>query len=468
MFPVRKATESEGVRQPHLPRPTLDLPFVAATGTVSLRERATTARAEVGTEALVLAAAIPILFIHVRYQPKFHLGLASTNVGVELSDFAVLAVVVAALVAGVRSGFARLRRGTPLWLAAILYFAWIAIEVLIPHGTAGYPTAKHGVTAAKLAEYALLAPSVVLVLRNRVEVRLVFAIFTAWSVLATIVGIVQFFGANIFVSGATGGRQLSFLGFHDFASLSAAALVLAAATFALPHLSLDRRLGWFAAVAGCIGVILSAALAAVIGIAIAAAVVLLIALARREVVVRGLAIAGASVAIALVGAVAMRGKDLGQYFGLKKEAHASTNVESYAHRTVLAYIGYRMWRDHPVAGVGFEASNDPSRYLRYVPAARRRYPHEPALAFPTATRVYGVQNFYIQHLADLGVVGLLLLAGVFVAALALGARVRDSTDATIGALWTLVVGGLWIAQGIVAGLPLDALTWIAFGLAARG
>jgi O-Antigen ligase len=441
---------------------------VAATGTVSLRERATTALADVGTEALVLAAAIPILFIHVRYQPKFHLRLGSTAVGVELSDFAVLAVVVAAATAGVRHGFARLRRGAALWVAAGLYFAWIVIEVVIPHGTAGYPTAKHAVTAAKLVEYALLAPSVVLVVRSRVELRLVLAVVAAWSVLASAVGVIQFFGANIFVSGATGGRQLSFLGFHDFASLSAAALVLGAATFALPRLELDRRVGWCAAAAGCVGVILSAAIAAVIGIAAASAVILVLAFARREVVVRGIAIAGIATAIALLGAVAMRGKDLGQYFGLKKETHPRTNVESYAHRTVLAYIGYRIWREHPVAGVGFEASNDPSRYLRYVPAAKRRYPHEPALAFPTANRVYGVQNFYVQHLADLGVVGLLLLAAVFAATLAAGARSFVGTGATIGVLWTLVVGGLWIAQGIVAGLPLDALTWIAFGLAARG
>lgn len=446
----------------------LDLTAVAATGTLSLRERATTAAAAVSTEALVLAAAIPILFIHLRYQPKFHLGLSTTKVGVELSDFAVLATVLAALAAGLRRGWAPLRRGAPLWIAAAAYFAWIVVEVAIPAGSAGYPTAKHAVTAAKLAEYALLAPAVVLILRNRVELRLVAYVVTAWSVLATAVGIAQFFGANIFVSGATGGRQLSFLGFHDFASLSAAALLLGAATFALPRLELDRRAGWCALVAGCIGVILSAALAAVIGIAAASAALALLTLVRREVVVRGFVVAGIAVAIALVGAVAMRGNDLGRYFGLEKEKHANAGVESYAHRTVLAYIGYRIWRDHPVAGVGFEGSNDPSRYLEYVPAAKARYPHEPALAFPTAKRAYGVQNFYVQHLADLGVVGLLLLAGTFAASLALAARRLTSTGAVIGLLWTLVVGGLWIAQGIVAGLPLDALTWIAFGLAARG
>jgi O-antigen ligase len=183
---------------------------------------------------------------------------------------------------------------------------------------------------------------------------------------------------------------------------------------------------------------------------------------------RGAVVATAAVVIALLGAVAMRGNDLGRYFGLEKDKHPATDVQSYAHRTVLAYIGYRIWRDHPVAGVGFEASNDPSRYLRYVPAAKQRYPHEPALAFPTASRRYGVQNFYVQHLADLGVAGLLLLAGLYVASLALAFRRLQSTGAVIGLLWTLVVAGLWIAQGIVAGLPLDALTWLSFGLAARG
>jgi hypothetical protein len=179
-------------------------------------------------------------------------------------------------------------------------------------------------------------------------------------------------------------------------------------------------------------------------------------------------VAGIAIALAMLGAVAMRGNDLGHYLGLKRTKHPSTDVESYAHRTVLAYIGYRIWRDHPIAGVGFEASNDASRYLRYVPAAKARYPHQPALVFPTATRSYGVQNFYVQHLADLGVVGLLLLAALFVSSLALGARRLGSTGAVIGVLWTLAVAGLWIALGIVAGLPLDALTWLAFGLAARG
>ena len=116
---------------------------MAATATASLRERATVALSGVSAEALVLAAAFPILFIHLRYQPKFHVAAGSTTVGVELSDFAVLAVVVAAVIAGVRRGFAPLRRGLPLWIAAAFYFVWIGVEILIPHGSSGYAGAFH-------------------------------------------------------------------------------------------------------------------------------------------------------------------------------------------------------------------------------------------------------------------------------------------------------------------------------------
>ena len=441
---------------------------VAATGTVTWRVRARSAVAGASPEALVLAVAVPIIFIHLRYQPKFHVAAGSTTVGVELSDLAVLAVVAAAGVAGVRRAWAPLRRGRALWIASALYFAWIGLEILIPRGSAGYPTATHAVTAAKFFEYALLAPALVLIVRTRADLRPLVGTFTAWSALASAVGLAQFFGANIFVSGRTGGRQLSFLGFHDFAALSAAALLLGVAAIVLPQLAVGRRVAWVAAISGCVGVILSAAVAAVIGIAVAA-LALAAMLARRRVWhVRSAAAATVLVTVALVGALAMRSTDLGQYLGFLQTHEHQSNVETYAHRTVLAYIGYRIWRDHPLAGVGWEASGDPSRFLRYVPAARRKFPSEPALAFPSSTRRYGVQNFYVQHLADLGLVGLALLALVFGCALALAGGGGGGLGATLAVLWILLLGGLWLSEGIVAGLPIDALTWLSFGLSARG
>ena len=76
----------------------------------------------------------------------------------------------------------------------------------------------------------------------------------------------------------------------------------------------------------------------------------------------------------------------------------------------------------------------------------------------------------MQTLADLGVVGFALIAAVFFTALWVafrGLRVRV-TEATLALAWIVVVAGLWIAQGIVAGLAIDALTWLTFGLAAAG
>ena len=180
---------------------------MAVTGTVSWRAQAARlgalTLAEVSPEALVLSAATPMLFIHARYQPTIHVAVSSTTVGIQLADFAVLAVAIAAVAAGVRGGWAPLRPALALWIATLLWFAWIGIEILIPHGTGGYPTAKHTVTAAKFCEYAVLAPSFALIVRRRAELQLFLAVVTAWSVLASAVGTVQFFGANIFVSGAT-------------------------------------------------------------------------------------------------------------------------------------------------------------------------------------------------------------------------------------------------------------------------
>ena len=444
----------------------LDSRAVVATETVSLRERASLALGGVSAEAVVLAVAIPIIFIHVKYQPKFHVGVSSTKVGVELSDFAVLAVVVAAALAGLRRGFAPLRRGVALWAGAAAFFVWIVIELAIPFGTAGYPGARHAVTAAKYFEYALLAPAIVLLVRGRAELRLLVAVLTAWSVVASTVGLAQFFGANIFFSATTGGRQPSFLGFHDFASLSTAVLLVAAATIALPRLELDARIGWIAAISGIVGVAISAAIAAVVGIGAASVALLAVSLVRREAELRRLATAGVVIALAVAGAVGMRNTDLGQYLGFLHHEQEH-NVQTYAHRTVLAYIGYRMWLDHPVAGVGWEASGDPSRFMHYVPIAKRKFPNEPELVFPSPTRQYGVQNLYVQALADLGVVGFLLLAAVFLSAVALAARRLGTAVGVTALLWVLAVGGLWTAEGIVAGLPLDALTWFALGLAAR-
>jgi Kef-type K+ transport system membrane component KefB len=71
----------------------------------------------------------------------------------------------------------------------------------------------------------------------------------------------------------------------------------------------------------------------------------------------------------------------------------------------------------------------------------------------------------VQALADLGVIGLVFWVATFAAAAWLAARDR-SPAGLYALLGTLLLAWLWTAQGYVAGIPLDALTFLTFGLAA--
>jgi len=427
--------------------------------------------------ALVLAAAIPILFLHVHYQPGFGVGFGSTTVNAYLSDFAVLAVVVAAVWSGVRDGFAPLRHGRWLWLAAALFLAWVFVEV--GHGrahSASYAWHTHAVTAAKFAEYALLAPALPLLLRRTRDLVVPLWSLALWSAFATAVGVAQFFGAEIFLAGTVGRRQASFLSSADYAALSGAVLLVGLVAFAVPRLRLGRTLAAVALVSGILGTITAGAIAAVLGLATALVVLVVVLVLRHELELRRVAAVAAAGAIVLVGTIAIRGSDLDafvRFLGASpgRQAAHPTKIQTYAHRTVLAWIGFEIWKDHPLLGVGWEGSAEPASFMPYIPAARRRFTDVSPSAFPSPApeHRYGVQNVWIQALADLGVIGLALWLAVFAASAWIASRtaVRSgAATALIGLVWTALLVWLWTAQGYIAGIPLDALTWLAFGLAA--
>ena len=132
---------------------------------------------------------------------------------------------------------------------------------------------------------------------------------------------------------------------------------------------------------------------------------------------------------------------------------------------MLGYIGVRIWWDHPILGVGFERSAN--RYQPYLADAIKRYPGQPAQAYPSPEHPWGVQNFWVQALADTGIVGLALLLSVFGIGLSFAWRAGPEAFLSATAVGVIVVAaGTWNAIGIVAGVPLEAVTWLGLGLAA--
>jgi O-antigen ligase len=454
-----------------VPARSVSSPGVLARGTAF-------ARVGVRPGALVLAVAIPIVFLHVRYQPKVHVGLGSTTAGIELSDVAVLSVALAALLTGAREGWGPLRAGRALWIAGAAFVAMVVAATF--YGLARpehYRFVTHLVTAAKFAEYAVLAPAVPLLLRARRDVALLLWSIAAWSAAATAWGLLQFSGlVNEFEGKRPLQREPSFLGIHDLAALSGVALAIGLALLALRSAtSGERPLGWVAGASGAIGLVLSGAVAGALGVALVALTAILVA-ARRHVLsaARAAAVVGIA-AVVGVGVLLMRSGDITdflRYLGLGHKPKVERNVESYVHRSLLAYIGVRIFADHPLLGVGWQGSEEHDNYGPYLADAHRRFPGEPEAAFPSPQHAWGVQNAYLQTLTDMGLVGFVLLVALFVCGLVLGLRaaLRAPPEiallALVGVCWMLVAAGVWNGLGLVAGIPLDAVTWLSFGLIA--
>src|SRR2546421_1231834 len=409
--------------------------------TVAVRVRSV-ARSGINPGVAALALAIPFLFLHIKYQPGVRVPLGSTHLGLELSDLAVVVVAVFALREGLREGFAALRPALALWISSAALLIWIFLRS---------ESLTHFVTAAKFAEYALLAVSAPLVLRRRADWELVAAAVVAWSVAATLFGLLQFLGADIADAWAAGRRQPSFLGHSDFAALSALTLGIGFAGVLLAR----RRVGWVAVASGGLGLILSGATAGLIGIVAAAAALLYVISKRRRLAARDFAVTGTVVAVVAGGVLVLRAGDFEhflRFLHLKGRETQSANIQTYSHHTLLAYIGYRIWRDHPLAGAGWQASTEPETVDPVLRAARRKFPDVSPLAFPTRAHEWGVQNAYVQAAADLGLIGLVLWLAPFAFALVLALRANAPPGAA--AVFTILAAmGIWGGQGLVAGIP---------------
>jgi hypothetical protein len=427
--------------------------------------------------AAVLAVALPIVFLHIRYQPSAALPLSAT---LKLQDVAVLALGVAIAVTAWRDGIDPLRSAKWVWVATLLFLAWIVVATFYPLLSArAYAWRTHAVTAVEFSLYALLAPAVPLLVRRRADVLVVLGMLVAWSSAATVVGSLQWLGWGIVDAWPQGDRQPSFLGPHDFAALSGMALLAGiVGVFWGGRDATVRRVACLAVVAGAVGFVLAGATAGILGLVPAAGIVAAVASRHRMLGRRALATTLATVAVASLGVVALRGRDFDQFFRFLGVRHAqkstSSDIQTYSQRTLLAYIGARIWLDHPIVGVGWQGSTEPSAVAPTLPAAHRRFPDVAARAFPGPGHEYGVQILYVQVLADLGLVGFVLMLGWLGAPAVIAARtaLRAPPDvawiSVLGLSWLVLALGLWAAFGLVAGVPLDALAWLAIGTVAAG
>jgi hypothetical protein len=428
--------------------------------------------------ALVLAASFPFLFLHERYQPDLALGVGTTTLDVRLSDVAVLAVVAAAAVAAARSGVERLRPALPLWISGACLLAWLAVETLRPASRHDALFDEHLVSFLKFCEYALLALAVPLLVRRRADLAVVLGALVLWAGVAVAVGLAQFFGLDVFGAWNPGWRQPSFLGHHDLAALSAVALALGMAAVAARRSNVAAStLVPVGLVAGALGLVIAGSVAAAGGLVLGTLALWLAS--RRAFAPSWRRVLALAVVVAAVagGVTAVRGDALGdflRFLGVRGDT-LQQGVESYSQRTVLAYIGLRIFQDHPVAGVGWQLSSRPDVFEPYVPDARKRFPDVVELAFPAEGREWGVQNLYIQMLADAGVIGLGLTLAVGAAGLGLAwrAAARAPSPWAAGAglvaiCALLTLAGEWASLGTVAGIPLQAATCIVLGLAAAG
>jgi hypothetical protein len=326
---------------------------------------------------------------------------------------------------------------------------------------------KHLLTAAKTIEYALLAPAVVLLFRRRVDADRFLVVFVAWAVAAAGWGVLMFLGIVDDPEGPRPGqREVSFLGHQDLGTFTGAALAVGLTALVL---GTRRNLAVAALVGGALGVVIDASVFVYLGTILAALAAVLVARHVGTLTLRRLLAVAAIMLVVGSGVYVLRGSDVSNYLsflGITPSAKTVNNeIQTGSQRALLLWIGWRMFEDHPILGLGFERSN--FDFKPYLPAARRRFPNLNAAAFPADTHRWGVQNMWVELLADTGIVGFALGVATFVVGVvtALRRAVHRSFYGLVAAGWILVVVGAWNAIGIVAGIPMDAVTWLGFGLA---
>ena len=203
----------------------------------------------------------------------------------------------------------------------------------------------------------------------------------------------------------------------------------------------------------------------------------MIAFARASLRLRAV-VAVLLVCAGITGAtLTIRSDNLGflqEWFGDTEQLEPGATAGSWSSRLIFAYVGMRIFLDHPIAGTGWYGELPPEEYARYLPDAHARYPDQPDNYFPPADGTYIPQQAPDQVLYQLGViVGMLflLLAAACVWTGVRAARrwppgVADELGAYVPLTWTLAAAGGLAGTALFGGTPFNTLVWVAVGVAA--
>ena len=402
----------------------------------------------------LLLVTLALCLVRARDQFGLDVGIGSTTATIVPADLALAALAVVAIAELARHGVPR-----SAWAA----LAWAAIFCALVLATGASNGAGAFVSGAKLVELAALGLGTLALVSQKQQLEAIVDVLLLFTIAADAVGLVRF------VTGG-GGRQASFLGEHDFAALATLPLLYG---LTLVHARRRGRRAALAIVAGSIGCILGAALASLLGLYLGAATLIGIAGFRRQLDRRTLVVTAATLVAVTAGTLTIRSADLGflqSWFG-KPASRPGQYASSWSQRLIFAYIGGRIFIDHPLLGTGWYGDLPSSTFARYLPDARRRFSDQPVRYFPPANGEFIPQQTFDQVLYELGAAGGLALLGLLVTlgqASARAARRIRGSFASLPAAWLAASIGALAGEGFFGGTPLAATFWLVAGVALAG
>jgi O-antigen ligase/polysaccharide polymerase Wzy-like membrane protein len=397
----------------------------------------------------LLLITLAFCLVRARDQPSINVTFGSTQASIVPADIllAVLALVVLWTIA--RSSTA-LRIGlAPVAAAA---FCLLILVTGAANGASAF------VSGAKVVELAALALGVVVLLRTAGQFEAIVDVLILFTAAADVVGVFEFM--------RSGGRQASFLGEHDFAALATLPLLYGLARVLVG----DRgRRTVLTIVLGALGCILGAALASLLGLYLGAAALVAVAAVGKRLTLSRLAVVTAVVAVVTAGTLVIRAGDLGflqSWFG-KPASRPGQYAASWSQRLIYAYVGEKVFTAHPLLGTGWYGELPPREFTAYLPAARARFPDQPASYFPPADKPFIPQQAWDQILYELGIVGALTMLALLTSlsrAAVRAARTASGVAASIPAAWLAASIGALAGEGLFGGTPLAATFWLVAGV----